>query len=184
MTSAADDRIIVLLRHAEAQDPVLGAADIERELTSAGSLQAEDVGAWLHDLGIGFDTVLCSSSTRTQQTAEGVWSGGCAETDVHVDSRLYNASAQAILDVIRETDEDDDVILVIGHAPGLPTLASALADGEGSGEAHDGMARGFPPAALAVLRYSGHWRDLSPDAAVLERFHVGVARERDGGTEG
>ena len=184
MTSAADDRIIVLLRHAEAQDPGLGSADIERELTSAGSLQAEDVGAWLHELGIGFDAVLCSSSTRTQQTAEGVWSGGCAETDVHVDRRLYNASAQAILDVIRETDEDADVILVIGHAPGLPALASALADGEGSIAAHDAMAGGFPPAALAVLRYSGHWRDLAPDAAVLERFHIGAVRDPGGTTAG
>lgn len=183
MTSAADDRILVLLRHAEAAEPALGGSDIDRELTGVGARQAEDVGAWLHGLGLGFDEVLCSSSARTQQTAEGVWSGGCAETDVHVDRRLYNASAQDVLDVIRAADEDANAVLVIGHAPGVPALASALADGEGSATAHDAMAHGFPPAALAVLRYSGHWRDLAPDTAVLERFHVGVAAEATEATE-
>ncbi|HPB72097.1 MAG TPA: histidine phosphatase family protein [Phycicoccus sp.] len=171
MTTAAEDRLLVLLRHAEAVD-LRGAGDLERELTDAGVRDAEAAGQWLHEHGVGIDEVLCSSSTRTQQTAEGVWSGGCAEADVHVDRRLYNASPEAILDVVRDADEDANVVMVIAHAPGLPALASLLADGQGSIAAHEAMGNGFPTTGLALLRFSGRWRDLDFGDAVLDRFHI------------
>ena len=122
MTTAAEDRVLVLLRHAQAEDPFSGGPDIARELTEGGVADAEAAGRWLHDLGIGIDEVLCSASVRTQQTAEAIWAGGCSEADVRIDKRLYNASAEAILDVIREADEDANVVMVIAHAPGLPTV--------------------------------------------------------------
>ncbi len=175
MTSAAEDRVLVLLRHAQAEDPWSGGADIARELTAEGMRDAEAVGQWLHEHGVGIDEVLCSTSIRTQQTAEGVWAGGCAEADVRVDKRLYNAPPEAILDVIREADEDANVVMVIAHAPGLPALTSMLAEGEGSEAAHDALAHGYPPCGVAMLRFSGHWRDLDAGSATLERFHVARA---------
>ena len=81
---------------------------------------AEAAGRWLHELGMGIDEVLCSASTRTQQTAEAMWSGGCAEADVQIERALYNASADSILDVVRGADQDANVVMVIGHAPGVP----------------------------------------------------------------
>lgn len=177
MTAAAEDRLLVLLRHAQAEDPWSGGTDIARELTDAGMRDAEAVGRWLHEQRIGFDEVHCSASIRTQQTAEAVWSGGCAEADVRIDKRLYNASAEAVLDVVRESDEDANVVMVIGHAPGLPALTSLLADGVGSVAAHEALAHGFPTCGLALLRFSGHWRDLDFGAASLERFHVARATD-------
>lgn len=175
MTTAAEDRVLVLLRHAQAEDPFATSSDIERSLTQDGHEDARAAGAWLHEMGLGIDTVLCSTSLRTQQTAEGVWSGGCAETDVHVDKRLYNAPPESILEVIRETDADANVVMVVAHAPGLPALASLLADGEGSTEAHEALGHGYPPCGIAMLRYSGHWSDLGHGMAVLDRFHVARA---------
>ena len=175
MTTAAEDRVLLLLRHAQAEDPFSGGPDIARELTDGGAADAEAAGAWLHGLGMGIDEVLCSASVRTQQTAEAVWSGGCSEADVRVDKRLYNASADAILEVVREADEYANVVMVIAHAPGLPALASLLADGDGSADAHEALGHGFPTTGIAMLRFSGHWRDLAPGAAVLDRFHVARA---------
>ena len=127
--------------------------------------------------GIGLDEVLCSTSERTQQTAEGVWAGGCPESDVHLDRRIYLAPPERLLEVVREADEDADVVMVVGHAPGIPALAELLCDGEGSVEGHRRMAEGFPTCGLAVLQYSGRWADLAYGDARLERFHVC----RDGG---
>lgn len=172
MTRAAEDRILVLLRHAAAEESRGQTPDRERELTEQGEADAVAAGRWLHEFGIGIDEVLCSASTRTQQTAEGIWSGGCAEADVHIDARLYNASADTILDVVREADEDANVVMVIGHAPGIPALTSLLADGEGSDRAHEALASGFPTCGIAVLSAAGHWRDLAFGGAVLDRFHV------------
>ncbi len=175
MTTAAEDRVLVLVRHAEAGGAHPGSSDIERELTEGGVQDAEAAGRWLHELGMGIDEVLCSASTRTQQTAEAMWSGGCAEADVHIERALYNASADSILDVVRGADQDANVVMVIGHAPGVPALTSLLADGQGSDEAHEALAAGFPTCGIAMLRFSGHWADLEAGGAVLDRFHVARA---------
>ena len=171
MTTASEDRILVLLRHAKAERGGL-AEDHERQLTPRGRKDAAAAGHWLVEHGIGLDEVICSTSTRTQQTAEQLWGAGCPEAEVHFDRRVYNASPDALLEVIRESDPEASVVMVVGHAPGIPALASMLADGEGSGEAHQLMSRGFPTSGMAVLRYSGHWADLGECAALLERFHV------------
>lgn len=171
MTRSAEDRTLILLRHAKAEQGGYE-RDHERELTAKGRADARAAGQWLHDNGIGLDEVLCSTSARTQQTAEGVWSAGCPEADVHHDHRIYNASATTLLDVLREADGDANVVMLVGHAPGIPSLASILADGEGHDEAHDRMSKGFPTTGLAVLRYDGHWSDLAPGGAYLQEFVV------------
>ena len=171
MTRAAQDRILVLLRHAKAEQHGFD-DDHERALTRRGTRDAAAAGRWLVEHGIGVDEVLCSTSERTQQTAEGVWSGGCPETDVHLDRRIYNASPERLLEVIHDADEDADVLMVVGHAPGIPALTEQLCDGEGSAEGHRAMADGFPTCAVAVLHYAGRWSDLALGDATLERFHV------------
>ncbi|QKE84162.1 histidine phosphatase family protein [Arthrobacter sp. NEB 688] len=171
MTSAARDRVLVLLRHAKTEESNPG-GDHERELTGRGRRDASAAGRWLHEHAIGIDEVLCSTSERTRQTCELVWEAGCPEADVHHDRRIYDASPEALLDVVHEADDDADVVMVVGHAPGIPALAELLADGEGSAEGHRAMAEGFPTCALAVLHYAGRWSDLAFGDAVLERFHV------------
>lgn len=177
MTAAALARTLILMRHAHAQSHSPD-GDHERDLSGAGEHEAASAGAWLHGHDIGIDEVLCSSAERARQTAAGVWAGGCAEADVRIDPRLYNAAPAAILEVIREADEDADVLLVIGHVPGIPALASLLADGDGSAKAHEALSAGFPTAAMAILRYSGAWSDLGPGSARLHTMHAsGRTRE-------
>ncbi len=176
MTVAARDRTLILLRHAkaEADNPD---GDHERELTARGRRDATEAGRWLHEHGIGIDEVLCSSSERTLQTCEAVWESGCPEAEVRHDRRIYNASPEAILDAIHDADDDADILMVVGHAPGLPALTELLADGEGSVEGHRALAEGFATCGIAVLHYSGRWADLAFGDARLERFHV--ARSED-----
>lgn len=169
MTTAAMDRTLILLRHAQAVS-ASSDGDHERELTEAGHAAARSAGRWLREHALGVDQVLCSTAERTRQTAEGVWDGGCGEADVHFDRRIYNAAAETLLDVVRGADDDADVVMLVGHAPGVPALASLLADGEGRGTAHESLCRGFPPAAFAVLRYAGPWSQIGIGSASLRDF--------------
>lgn len=171
MTRSSQDRTLILLRHAKAEQGNYD-RDHERELTGRGVRDAAAAGKWLHEQGIGIDEVLCSTAARTRQTAEAVWDGGCPEADVRHDRRIYNASADTLLSVVREADADANVVMLVGHAPGVPALASVLADGEGHDDAHELMAQGFPTTGLAILRYDGRWEDLAPGAAYLQSFVV------------
>ena len=95
-----------------------------------------------------------------------------AEADLEHRDEIYDAHPEAILGAIREVGTDVAVLVVIGHAPGIPGLASLLAAGAGSESAHDELGDGMPTSAIAVLSYSGTWSDLHPGDATLEQFHV------------
>ena len=172
MTTSAEDRTLVLLRHAEPEPGGVGQHDRDRSLTDRGREEAQHIGRWLREQGIGCDAVKCSPAQRTRETMAELAAAGCPEAEVEIEHRLYDARAEDVLAVAREAPEDASVVLLIGHAPGLPGATSMLADGEGSEQAHDLRAEGFPPAAAAVLRFSGHWSDLAFGAATLDRFHV------------
>ena len=64
MTTASEDRVLILVRHSEAESG--GNPDAERELTEGGWEDARDAGRWLHEYGVGVDEVLCSTAARAR----------------------------------------------------------------------------------------------------------------------
>lgn len=172
MTTSAEDRTLVLLRHAEPEPGGVGQHDLDRALTDRGREEAQYIGRWLCEQGLGCDSVKCSPAQRTRETMAEVAAAGCPEAEVEIEHRLYDARPEDVLAVVREASHDASVVLVVAHAPALPAVTSMLADGEGSEQAHELLAEGFPPGAVAVLRFAGHWGDLAFGAASLDRFHV------------
>jgi phosphohistidine phosphatase len=116
--------------------------------------------------------VLCSTATRTRQTwAAAVEGGACGET-VEFDESIYSGGSQTVLQAVRESAGEAQVVMVLGHNPTMATLASGLSEGDGSSVAHECLAAGFPTSSLAVLRYAGPWSGLDFGTAELERCHV------------
>jgi phosphohistidine phosphatase len=171
MTRAGDDKVLILFRHAKAEHTP-GKADHDRELTNRGRRDAAAAGRWLHDNGLGPELVLCSPATRTRQTWEAAVAGGACGEAVEYDRRIYDGGADGVLDAVRESGGEAQVLLVVGHNPTMATLASGLSEGDGSSAAHECLAAGFPTSAVAVLRYAGPWRDLAFGGAALERCHL------------
>jgi len=173
-TPPPSGRTLILVRHAKAEH-VEGIADHERELTPRGWRDARAVGQWLSDpsRALALDLVLCSTSERTRQTLDAVLAGGVTVKEVRFDAHIYDASAAHLLDVLREVPDSVDTVLMVGHAPGVPVLATALAkDDAGSVDVVDQISRGFPTSALAVLEFEGHWKALAPETAHLRDFVV------------
>jgi phosphohistidine phosphatase len=80
---------------------------------------------------------------------------------------------EAALDVLLEVPDSVNTVLMIGHAPGIPVLATALArDGAGSTDAAERLSQGFPTSGLAVLGFEGRWSALAPGTAYLQEFVV------------
>ena len=168
------ERTLILARHAKAEQ-VKGKPDHDRELSPRGLKDARAIGEWLSDpeQGVVLDLALCSTSERTRQTLDGACTGGVAIKDTRFDKRLYNASAASLLDVLRELPDSVAVVLMIGHAPGIPVLATALVHNEsGSTDVIERLSLGFPTSGLAVLGFGGKWRTLAPEGAYLKDFVV------------
>jgi phosphohistidine phosphatase len=168
------ERTLTLVRHAKAEH-VRGKPDHDRELAERGRRDAQAVGEWLSDPAhaVVHQLALCSTSERTRQTLAGICAGGAPVQETQFDERIYDASAAHLLDVLREVPDTVQSVMVIGHAPGIPVLATALAHNDsGSSDVMDRLSLGFPTSALAVLGFDGSWSRLAPEAAYLRDFVV------------
>jgi phosphohistidine phosphatase len=176
---AGAGRRLVLLRHAKSAWPDM--PDHERPLARRGQRDAPVMGRWLRAVGLVPDLVLCSTARRARETWQLAQSGLGAAPAVRFDDRVYEASAAALLDLIRRESGAAQTLLVVGHDPAVPglalTLAGATADaypGGGSGAVPAGMLdrmrAKFPTAAIAVFGCTRSWDGLGPGSARLACF--------------
>ncbi|HRW19163.1 MAG TPA: histidine phosphatase family protein [Dermatophilaceae bacterium] len=172
MTHAAHDKRLLLLRHAKAEQ-TFGVLDHDRRLTDRGRRDAAEVGRWLARKGIVCDLVICSTAARTRETWDAAAQAGARTEFIEYRRQVYLGGSAGVLQSIREDSGDSRTILVVGHAPTMPALASALSDGEGSAKAHAALGEGYPTSGLAVLSYAGDWTMLGPASCSLDAFFVG-----------
>jgi phosphohistidine phosphatase len=163
-------RTLVLLRHAKAERPDRG-PDVDRRLTARGHADAAAAGAWLKARKLRPALVLCSPARRTRETWHGValaLGDEAAGTGVIYERALYDAGARRLLDLVRETEPDIDVLMVIGHNPSVSMLSTLLDHGT---EVDDGLRT----AGLAVHRVDGTWVECGPARAPLTSVHTARA---------
>lgn len=172
MPTSSTARTLLLLRHAKAE-PASGSGDLGRVLSARGTADAKAVGAWLARSGVHVDLVVCSPSARTWGTWQTAVAGGASAGQVEQDRRLYDASDDELLTVLRESPGTVRAVVLVGHAPGVPTLAAVLADpGRSRDRALADVRRRFPTSGLARFEYDGEWSALDAASASLVEFVV------------
>lgn len=148
---------LLLMRHADAAMFSGGRGDKHRALSRDGVAEARDVGAWLRSSGLVPDLVLASSAKRARETANQLGTGARIVTL----DELYHGGAHEILAAVRTVDDVVATLLVVAHAPGIPTTARLLADPDASdAEALRWARGGFGTATAARLEHDGPWADL------------------------
>ncbi|MFF2411916.1 SixA phosphatase family protein [Streptomyces sp. NPDC058092] len=169
MPRSASARLIVL-RHAKSAWPE-GVPDHERPLAGRGRRDAPAAGRWLYEARCVPDLVICSTARRTRQTWDLVAAELGTAPEVVFEPRVYEASASALVSVVRDVPERRRTVLLIGHQPGVQDMVLSLA-GDGDDEALTRARVKFPTAAVAVLVLPGTWARLAPGTAALTDFAV------------
>ena len=164
-------RRLLLLRHAKAERLQPGGGDHDRVLAERGRADAKKLGLYLARHAFAPDRAVVSTSARTRETWTLLATAFAKAPPVSFEDRIYNATPQAILQVIRENKPETGTLLVIGHNPTIAVVAQLLDDGSGDEAADQEMTAGFPTSALAVFEYDGKWSDLEPGTARLTAFH-------------
>ena len=100
--------------------------DFDRSLSDQGRKQAERVGKYLKEQNIAPDLVLSSNALRARETTELVLTAAERMSEVRNDQRIYEASAQQLLEVVSEIEEDRNEVFLVGHNPGLEELLQRL----------------------------------------------------------
>ena len=155
------------MRHAKSGYPE-GVADFDRPLSDRGRREGPLAGAWIRARTGGIDAVLCSGAARTRETLH---VAGIAAHTTYADE-IYEATPGEILGQIALTSGDVRRLLVIGHAPGIPSTVATLATDDSDAVALRAVRTKFPTSAIAVLEFAGAWTDLTAVGARLTAFEI------------
>jgi phosphohistidine phosphatase len=162
-------RRLLLLRHGKADRHSAG-GDRERPLTRRGLEDSRRIGEYLASEGFTPELAVASSARRAKQTLDMVLAAFPGHVTHLIDSSIYLASVDHLLDTLKQAPDKISTLLVVGHNPGFAELACDLA-GSGAPEDIARMQMKFPTATLAILDFpSGGWANVQRGAAHLYRF--------------
>jgi len=158
----------MLLRHAKAA-PQGDMDDEDRPLAPRGRRNMPSVVEFAASHALVPDLALISPSQRTRDTWDLFLPAFKKKPRHRFDRRLYAASSERLLHLLRETDDKVHTLLLVGHNPGFEELVHMLV---GSGETGALIRYGgsMPTASLAVIDLPGAWADIEPRTGRLEFF--------------
>jgi len=164
-------KTLTLLRHAKSgwDDPV--PRDFDRPLNPKGRRAARLVGREMRAQGLEFDAVVASPAVRVIETLKDVSAGYGSPIRPRCDARAYLASAATLLEIVRDTEDAADRLLLVGHNPGLEALAMLLTERERGNGLRAELAAKYPTGSVAEIRLEvASWRDVAAGRGRLERF--------------
>lgn len=122
-------KILTLVRHAKSswKDPEL--ADFDRPLNARGKRDAPLMGRRLAARGERPDLILCSPARRAVTTMKKIaFETKYPEKGIMLDSRIYEADASRLLEIVKGIDDGYDTVMICGHNPGLTDFCNIVAN--------------------------------------------------------
>lgn len=152
-------KTLYLLRHAKSSWNDPGLDDFDRPLNERGLNAAPLVGGFIRKKNLPVDLLLSSPAVRARQTAALVKEAAGLSAEMLYDERIYEADTSRLLEVVSQTAETADALMLVGHNPGMEGLVRLLT----------GEQREMPTAALACVALDiEKWGKVRAGAGRLE----------------
>lgn len=156
-------KVLIVVRHAKAAWKEPGDKDELRVLEEQGVLDAEKLGQILSQERIIPGIVLASSAVRASKTASIIVENlGLTGSIIRRKENLYNASAETILEVIRDIEPTVNVAMVVAHNPGISDFVGLVTDGSP-------VSMGACDAAIVGFEID-RWESCLPGSGFLSRY--------------
>lgn len=156
-------RQLVLVRHTKSSWKELGLTDFDRPLKKDRKEDATQMGKHLNSLNLKPDVIISSPAVRTRQTADLLCQNlPFRSSEIVFDKRIYESSAEEVLQVIRETADEVRTLVVVGHNPSLTHLVNMLVPNS---------IEELPTTGVAWLEIECHnWEIYTTNNVVLRYF--------------
>jgi phosphohistidine phosphatase len=125
---ARSAHLLLLLRHAIAEQPTSERRDEERRLTAEGKRKLREVVAGMRALDLPVEAILTSPLRRTQETAAIVAEGYEHAPVEELAALAPGGDPDAVLKALAR-HRDRAAVVLVGHQPDLGELASVLLAG-------------------------------------------------------
>ncbi|MEZ5525741.1 MAG: histidine phosphatase family protein [Pseudomonadales bacterium] len=120
-------KLLTLIRHGAAEDPLNYKRDFDRPLRNKGLKQANAMGALLKQLDFSFDQMFSSSALRARETAQIIYEKLAPNSrPLLIEDDLYSFEAQALFNFVELIDDNIEHAVIVGHNPALSYLANEL----------------------------------------------------------
>ena len=157
---------LIIMRHAKSDWHTDADTDFDRPLAARGKKDAPRMAKWLRQQGLIPDLVISSPALRARETAIMVADKlGIEESCIQWFPEIYGASVDDLLQVVADIDKHANIILLIGHNPGLDELLVHLSADEA---VTSDSGKLMTTAAVAVLDYGEEPVSTRPAEAHLE----------------
>ena len=120
-------KTILLIRHAKSSWDDLSLPDIDRPLNNRGKRDAPEMADRLLEKKVDIDAFVSSPAKRARRTAE-IFSKayGHKKKEVLIKDELYEASENHFAEVVASLSNDDQVVAIFSHNPGITDYANTL----------------------------------------------------------
>lgn len=161
---------IVLIRHAKSSwsDPDM--PDLDRPLNQRGRLCAPLMAAWLREHDLNPDHIWISSAVRSTETWAAMHPLFPDAPKPEMEKSLYMADPRTYLKVINGTSDKAKTVFVIGHQPGIGSLARKLSPSK-VGENQRRAFTKYPTAGVCVFECEAKsWEKVSFGENTFKHF--------------
>ena len=160
-------KTLYVVRHAKSSWDEPGLSDFDRPLNDRGKAAAADLGQWLASRDYVPGEVLCSDAVRTRKTFSGIAPALPGAPVLELKPALYHAGPDVMMAVLRHAKAD--VVMMIGHNPGIAEFAARLvAHPPSNAEFHR-----YPTGATLVADFDvADWADVTFGSGVTVDFIV------------
>lgn len=158
-------RILYVIRHAKSSWDDLTASDVARTLNARGLRDAPMMGKRLKERAVYPQLMLTSHAIRAKLTCELIAdSMGCGQHLIKVDRRMYHASEEELISIVRKIHDTVDTAWIFGHNPGLTDFVNLFLTQENQIE-------NIPTCGVVAFRFSTHdWKSISIENSSLIFF--------------
>lgn len=156
-------KLLTLIRHAKSSWKQTGLADFDRPLNKRGQQDLPGLTERVTHHLPKPDCLLFSPALRTNLTREPLVKAWQLSSQQSLAApKAYEASAESLLELLQQTEDQINHLVLVGHNPGLSDLTSLLT--------HQ-VIDYFPTSAFAHLELSiQHWRELQIGCGKLLQF--------------
>jgi len=151
---------LLLIRHAKSSWDFPYLNDYDRPLNERGKRDAPKMAQWLSSQSVNADMIISSGADRAKNTATAFQA--VLNIPIKTDDLLYHASKSKLLNIIKQTDNNLNSVILVSHNPGLNDLADYLLSG---------FSENIPTAGIFCLKLDiQKWSETSPKNASLHFF--------------
>ena len=156
-------KMLYVIRHAKSswKNPLMD--DFDRPLNKRGEHDAPQMGERLKKKNIKADLLLSSSAKRAFITCQKIADAlNYPQEKIKTEKKLYHASEETILQIIKSCDNKHNIIMCFGHNPGLTDFVNHL-----TGTVIENVPTcGIVACSLPI----DSWKDLEWEQAKIEFF--------------